>query len=92
MDKNNPWEISKDDVKRAKADGLYDDCLACKATGSAALIGLGGYSYYTGMRNLKAREQEILKSGSKYRMGSRKLGIFTISATLVAMGIWRAFN
>lgn len=60
--------------------------------GSAAFIGLGIYSYYTGMNNLRKQEQEILKSATKYKMGSRKLGIFSISATLVGMGIWRAFN
>ena len=44
------------------------------------------------MKNLKEQEQRILKSNSPYRMGSRRLGVFSISATLVAMGIWRAFN
>lgn len=62
------------------------------SSGSAAFIGLGIYSYYTGMNNLRKQEQEILKSATKYKMGSRKLGIFSISATLVGMGIWRAFN
>jgi hypothetical protein len=57
-----------------------------------AMIGLGGYSYYTGMRNLRKQEKAILRSGSKYRMGSRQLGVVTISATLVGMGLWRAFN
>lgn len=60
--------------------------------GSLALIGLGAYSYRTGMTNLQKQEQIILKSGSKYRMGSRRLGVVSISATLVGLGIWRAFN
>jgi hypothetical protein len=60
--------------------------------GSAAFIGLGVYSYYTGMNNLRKQEQTIMRSATKYKMGSRKLGIATISATLVGMGIWRALN
>ena len=44
------------------------------------------------MKNLKEQERKILKSRSAYRMGSRRLGVFSISATLVGMGIWRAFN
>lgn len=59
-------------------------------TGSAAFIGLGVYSYYTGMSNLRKQEKAIMQS--KYKMGSRQLGIVTISATLVGMGLWRAFN
>lgn len=66
--------------------------LKLTATGSAAFIGLGVYSYYSGMRNLRKQETAIMKSATKYKMGSRQLGIFGISATLVGMGIWRAFN
>lgn len=33
-----------------------------------------------------------MQGATKYKMGSRQLGIITISATLVGMGIWRAFN
>lgn len=61
-------------------------------SGSAAFIGLGIYSYYTGMSNLRKQEIEIMRSATKYKMGSRRLGIFSISATLIGMGIWRAFN
>lgn len=71
---------------------LHDDISDSLHVGSAALIGAGGWSFYSGMKNLKAQEQRILKSSSPYRMGSRRLGVFSISATLVAMGIWRAFN
>jgi len=86
------WDINPKDVEKVIAQDKYDDCLACKVTGTLALVGLGGWSYVSGMKNLRLQEQTILKSRSKYRMGSRRLGVVTISATLVGMGIWRAFH
>lgn len=62
------------------------------STGSAAFIGLGVYSYYTGMSNLRKQEQAIMQGATKYKMGSRRLGIATISASLIGLGVWRAFN
>ncbi|KAL4881721.1 hypothetical protein BJY04DRAFT_188684 [Aspergillus karnatakaensis] len=70
----------------------FEDCLSCRATGSAAFIGLGVYSYRTGMVNLRKQEKLIMQGPTKYKMGSRQLGIMTISASLVGMGIWRWFN
>ncbi|EYE91116.1 uncharacterized protein EURHEDRAFT_424202, partial [Aspergillus ruber CBS 135680] len=84
--------IQGKDAKRAIADDTFDDCLSCRVTGSAAFVGLGIYSYYTGMKNLRQQEKTIMQSATKYKMGSRQLGIATISATLVGMGIWRAIN
>ena len=66
------------------AEGLF--------TGSAAFIGLGVYSYYTGMNNLNKQEKAIMHASTKYKMGSRRLGIATISASLIGLGVWRAFN
>ncbi|KAL3411381.1 hypothetical protein V8F44DRAFT_309551 [Aspergillus fumigatus] len=86
------WDAQSKDAKRILAEDKYDDCLSCRITGSAAFIGLGVYSYYTGMNNLRKQEQTIMWSATKYKMGSRRLGIATISATLVGMGIWRALN
>ncbi|KAJ5744370.1 hypothetical protein N7533_009240 [Penicillium manginii] len=60
--------------------------------GSGAFIGLGVYSYYTGMNNLRQQEKMIMQSATKYKMGSRRLGIATISATMIGAGVWRAFN
>ncbi|PLN84042.1 hypothetical protein BDW42DRAFT_163456 [Aspergillus taichungensis] len=80
------------DAKRLVAEESYDDCLACRVTGSAAFIGLGVYSYYTGMSNLQKQEKIIMQSASRFKMGPRRLGIASISATLVGMGVWRAFN
>ncbi|RAL08105.1 uncharacterized protein BO97DRAFT_354934 [Aspergillus homomorphus CBS 101889] len=86
------WDVQPKDAKRMLAEDSYDDCLSCRITGSAAFVGLGVYSYWTGMKNLRKQEKTIMRSATKYKMGSRRLGIATISATLVGMGIWRAFN
>jgi hypothetical protein len=44
------------------------------------------------MSNLRKQEKTVMQSATKYKMGSRKLGIASISATLVGMGIYRALN
>ncbi|KAJ5454543.1 uncharacterized protein N7458_005499 [Penicillium daleae] len=79
-------------AKQAIADDKWDDCMSCRVTGSAAFIGLGVYSYYTGMNNLRKQEKAIMQASTKYKMGSRRLGIATISASLIGLGVWRAFN
>ncbi|KAB8224692.1 hypothetical protein BDV33DRAFT_199365 [Aspergillus novoparasiticus] len=86
------WDVKSKEAKRLLAEDQYDDCTACRVTGSAAFIGLGVYSYYTGMSNLQKQERTVMQSATKYKMGSRRLGIAAISATLVGMGIYRAFN
>ncbi|KAB8248303.1 hypothetical protein F9C07_11227 [Aspergillus flavus] len=86
------WDVESKEAKRLLAEDQYDDCTACRVTGSAAFIGLGVYSYYTGMSNLQKQERTVMQSATKYKMGSRRLGIAAISATLVGMGIYRAFN
>ncbi|KAJ5640620.1 hypothetical protein N7528_000245 [Penicillium herquei] len=86
------WDVPQKDVKQVLAEEKYDDCLSCRVTGSAAFVGLGVYSYYTGMQNLRKQEKIIMQGPTKYKMGSRQLGIATISATLIGMGLWRAFN
>ena len=70
-------------------ESMFD--LACNA-GSTALVSLGGYTYFTGMKNLRLQRKAIDLSKSKYKYGSRQLGIVTISATLVGMGLYRTFN
>ncbi|KAL3477146.1 hypothetical protein BJX99DRAFT_226770 [Aspergillus californicus] len=88
---NGDWDDEVPDAKRLLAEKAYEDCFACKATGSAAFVGLGLYSYHTGMKNLRLQENAIMKGPTKYKMGSRRLGIATISAALVGMGVLRAF-
>ena len=70
-------------------ESMFD--LACNA-GSTALVSLGGYTYFTGMKNLRLQRKTIELSKSRYKYGSRQLGIVTISATLVGMGLYRTFN
>ncbi|KAL5340488.1 hypothetical protein BJX70DRAFT_396734 [Aspergillus crustosus] len=90
--KDDSWDLKSPEVERGLGAGEFEDCFACKATGSAAFIGLGVYSYHTGMANLRKQEKAILLGPTKYKMGSRQLGIATISASLVGLGIWRALN
>jgi hypothetical protein len=44
------------------------------------------------MTNLRKQEKSIMQSTSQYKMGSRRLGVSAIAGTLIAMGIYRAFN
>ncbi|TLS28693.1 hypothetical protein PpBr36_01525 [Pyricularia pennisetigena] len=66
-----------------------DDCLGCRIIGSGAFVGLGAYSYFSGMAQLEKQKALILKSKSPFGMRSRKFGITGLSLTLVYMGIWR---
>jgi len=80
-----------DDFKDPKAFE-QEDCLSCRVLGSTAFVSLGGYTYYSGMQQLRAQRQAIELSKSKYKYGSRQLGIVTLSATLFSLGIYRMFN
>ncbi|KAL4908161.1 hypothetical protein BDW74DRAFT_146952 [Aspergillus multicolor] len=87
---DNALGVQNSKAKPPVALDEFEDCFSCRATGSAAFVGLGVYSYYTGMTNLRKQEKAIMQSATKYKMGSRRLGITTISAALVGLGIWRA--
>ena len=60
--------------------------------GSAVFTGMGIYSYASGMRQLRERNLEILKSGSRFGLGARKGAIYVLSASLVGMGAYRLVN
>lgn len=60
--------------------------------GGTAFIGLGGYTYWEGMKHLEANRAMILKSKSLVSMGGRKAGIAGISIGLAWMGIYRLFG
>lgn len=60
--------------------------------GSTALVSLGGYTYYSGMKGLREREQIIKRSKSKFKYGGRQLGVVMLSGTLISMGLYRTFN
>lgn len=53
---------------------------------------MGIYSFASGMKQLRERELEILKSGSRFGMRSRRAGIYVLSATLVGLGVYRLQN
>ncbi|KAJ5125425.1 hypothetical protein N7448_004746 [Penicillium atrosanguineum] len=89
---NRGWELQPKDAKLALAEDKWDDCMSCRVTGSAAFIGAGIYSYHSGMTNLRKQEKSIMQSTSQYKMGSRRLGVSAIAGTLIAMGVYRAFN
>jgi hypothetical protein len=61
-------------------------------TGSVAFTGLGLYSLWSGTNQLNEREREIIKSGSRFGMRSRRAGIYVMSATLVGLGVYRLRN
>jgi hypothetical protein len=63
-----------------------------ESAGSTALVSLGGYTYYSGMKTLRERRQIIEMSKSKYKYGSRQLGILMLSGTLIGMGLYRTIN
>ncbi|KAL7273080.1 hypothetical protein RUND412_004090 [Rhizina undulata] len=68
-----------------------EDCFSCRVIGSAAFIGLGGYTYWSGLAQLKKQEEVILRSGSRWGIGARRLGIHGIAAGMIGMGLYRWF-
>jgi hypothetical protein len=68
------------------------DCLSCRIVGSTALVSLGGYTYFSGMKGLRERRQLIELSKSRYKSGSRQLGILMLSGALVGVGLYRTVN
>jgi len=87
-----PWNMTVEEAEQKFSGKVYHDCPSCRITGSAAFIGLGAYTYIAGMRNLRKQEKLILKSPTKFKMGPRRLGVATMSASLLGLGLWRAFN
>ena len=60
--------------------------------GSAAFIGLGAYSYFSGLHHLEKNQASILKSGSRFGMQSRRTGLAGIALALAGMGFYRLKN
>ncbi|KAK5108314.1 hypothetical protein LTR62_008410 [Meristemomyces frigidus] len=58
------------DVLKRQADEF--DCTPCRLMGSAVFTGMGIYSYASGMRQLRERNNEILRSSSRFGLGARK--------------------
>lgn len=66
--------------------------LTLTISGGTAFIGLAGYSYWEGMRQLEQNRMEIIKSKSMIGMRPRKFGIAGLSFGLFWMGIYRLFG
>lgn len=60
--------------------------------GSMTMVGLGGYTYYSGMKNLREQRKVIAKSPTKFGYGSRQVAIVTIACSLASLGVFRMFN
>lgn len=60
--------------------------------GSAAFLGLGAYSYFSGLHHLERNKAAILKSGSRFGLQSRRTGLTGIAMALVGMGFYRLVN
>ncbi|KAI5257936.1 hypothetical protein E4T42_00694 [Aureobasidium subglaciale] len=79
-------------LKRVLAREQADyDCLSCRVMGATAFTALGTYTYWSGHRELRTRELEIMRSGSKLTMAARRLGITGLSGMLIGLGLWRGF-
>ncbi|MCJ1273938.1 hypothetical protein MMC21_001731 [Puttea exsequens] len=74
-------EVLKDD---------YDDCTACRLTGAAAFIGLGGYIFYSGQKEIAKNNKMIAKKGGNLRL--RLAGIGMLASSFVGMGLYRLAN
>lgn len=70
----------------------YEDCTPCRLMGSAAFTGLGAYTYYSGRKQLKEREVEILRSGSRFGLAGRRMAVLGMSLGLVGVGAWRLID
>ncbi|KAK5164908.1 uncharacterized protein LTR77_009572 [Saxophila tyrrhenica] len=73
----------------AHQNAQYNDCTSCRIMGSAAFTGLGFYTYYSGRKQLREREAEFLKAGSRFGVRVRKMMILGMSMGLVGLGAWR---
>ena len=59
-------------------------------TGASAFAGLGAYTYWSGHRQLRLNEQQIVKAG-RINMAARSMGITGLAITLIGVGAYRAF-
>ena len=60
--------------------------------GGSAFIGLGAYSYFSGLNHLERNQAAILKSGSRFGLQSRRTGLAGIALAFVGMGVYRLMN
>ncbi|KAM3425527.1 hypothetical protein BST61_g7473 [Cercospora zeina] len=75
-----------------KAQRKDYDCTPCRLMGSTVFVGLGAYTYYSGMKQLREQESVILKSGSRIKMFPRKVAILATSVVCAGLGMYRLVN
>lgn len=73
-------------------DPTQIDRLAEYYLGSAAFTGLGIYTWHSGMKQLRERDYEIVKSGTRFGIQARKGAILVTSAVMVGLGVYRLRN
>lgn len=61
------------------------------SAGSVAFMGLGGYTYISGMSQLAAKEAEIARANTRFGIGIRRLGIQGTAVGLFGLGVYRWF-
>ncbi|KAF3000650.1 hypothetical protein G7054_g5988 [Neopestalotiopsis clavispora] len=91
-DTETPYKLDKPEKLNdlLRADGA-DDCAGCRIIGGGAFLGLGAYSYFSGMSQIEQQRAKIIASKSFLGIRSRKAGITATSLGLVWMGIYRLF-
>ncbi|KAF7189032.1 hypothetical protein HII31_09655 [Pseudocercospora fuligena] len=89
-----PSDTSMSSALNAQRQTSGYDCTPCRLMGSATFVGLGAYTYYSGMKQLRQTEvqQQILKSGSRFGLGVRKASILGMSMGCAALGMYRLVN
>jgi len=66
-------------------------CAHPASPGSAAFVGLGGYTYISGMSQLAAKEAAIARANTRFGIGIRRLGIQGTALGLFGLGLYRFF-
>ncbi|PSR97702.1 hypothetical protein BD289DRAFT_425550 [Coniella lustricola] len=74
-----------------KQERREHDCTSCRLVGGTAFIGLAGYTYWEGTRQLERNRALIVKSKSWLGMRGRKIGLVGTSIGLGYMGLYRLF-
>ncbi|GAB7341366.1 hypothetical protein MBLNU457_7625t1 [Dothideomycetes sp. NU457] len=86
-----PTESLQAALNRERQEHRNDyDCLSCRVMGATAFLGLGGYTYWSGHRQLTQREAMIVSKGG-INMAARRLGITGTAAVLAGIGLYRFF-
>jgi len=79
-------------LARERQELRHQDCLGCRIMGAGAFIGLGAYIFYSKYTNLEAQRAEIMKSGSRFGMRSRAMGMNGLALSFIGLGLYRFYN